>query len=1007
MKSKYRLLLSYIVHLASVFFLLVFSLPSFGASTISESFDHLATGFQLDGAHEKLDCEKCHIGAVFDALPLDCKSCHDEVFALGKTPTHIVTEEPCGICHNTTDFALTARALFDHSLAGSATCQSCHNGISARGKSPTHIHTSDNCAACHINSDWFSINFAHSEVDATTCAKAGCHSSSDKGQNHILTTDRCEACHGANDPWAPVAPGHVDHNEVIGTCISCHDGVTASGKTSAHMPTTDLCDACHETGAAWTPLKGRVDHRQVIGACESCHDHVIAVGVGPNHIPITESCKVCHSVQNWLVENFDHSRIDTTSCETCHDGVIATGKRPNHVPTTEKCDTCHDTTTWLGAKFDHANIGGQACVSCHNNVIASGKSSVHIPTTDKCEACHSYAAPWFPVASDNVDHNEVIGKCIMCHDGTIASGKGPTHIATSDACETCHGNPPALWITPIAPGAVDHTQVIGVCSSCHDGTIAKGMGLSHVPITQECNACHETTQWLGATVDHSGIIDNCISCHDGIKARGKNPATHIVTSLECNECHSTENWLAAVPDHSGFNNNQCADAGCHDGVATRGKSPTHLNTTDVCGACHAVFPSFWTPVASIEVDHFNVIGTCAACHDGIIAIGQSALHISTTPNCEACHQPSPTPWLPLLPSLVDHNEILTVTICTGCHTKGIHPLTTELCANCHLTPPPFTWADFTSIPAVHDDALGVCSNCHGGSNPVATIKTPLHIPTNFECDACHNTFGWLGATFDHGAVIGQVCISCHDGVIASGKETGHINTTDLCDACHEVGPTPWRPVIPSNVDHSQVIGLCSSCHDAVIASGKGANHINSTDLCDACHSAGPIPWRPVAPSNVDHGQVIGLCSSCHDGIIAIGKDVNHVPTQDECDVCHVTTQWLGATVDHTNIIGNCVSCHDSVIASGKTAQHPTTSVVCEQCHVVILWLDRARFIDHSQALGRCDECHGTGIATTGPGNNHNMNCRNYINFDCVQCHNTSSWLNANRSSCTIGGGGMG
>ena len=41
-----------------------------------QSFDHFSTGFELDGAHRNLNCESCHVGAVFSATDPRCVNCH-------------------------------------------------------------------------------------------------------------------------------------------------------------------------------------------------------------------------------------------------------------------------------------------------------------------------------------------------------------------------------------------------------------------------------------------------------------------------------------------------------------------------------------------------------------------------------------------------------------------------------------------------------------------------------------------------------------------------------------------------------------------------------------------------------------------------------------------------------------------------------------------------------------------------------------------------------------------
>src|SRR3981189_1032150 len=47
-----------------------------GAAPITLSFDHLSTGFELDGVHRDLPCEQCHLNAVFKGTPRNCGGCH-------------------------------------------------------------------------------------------------------------------------------------------------------------------------------------------------------------------------------------------------------------------------------------------------------------------------------------------------------------------------------------------------------------------------------------------------------------------------------------------------------------------------------------------------------------------------------------------------------------------------------------------------------------------------------------------------------------------------------------------------------------------------------------------------------------------------------------------------------------------------------------------------------------------------------------------------------------------
>ncbi|MCI0504776.1 MAG: hypothetical protein L0Z73_01560 [Gammaproteobacteria bacterium] len=83
---------------------------------------------------------------------------------------------------------------------------------------------------------------------------------------------------------------------------------------------------------------------------------------------------------------------------------------------------------------------------------------------------------------------------------------------------------------------------------------------------------------------------------------------------------------------------------CHNGVTASGKTPTHINATDVCDACHYVYPAQWAPV--MQVDHNQVLGTCSSCHNGVLASGKNAAHIPTTFDCSVCH--TTTAWLPVI-----------------------------------------------------------------------------------------------------------------------------------------------------------------------------------------------------------------------------------------------------------------------------------------------------------------------------------------------------------------------
>src|SRR5579863_53912 len=82
-------------------------LAAAATAPITVPFDHLTTGFELDGVHRELPCEQCHLNAVFKGTPRDCGTCHINNSQYNATPknlTHIASTNNCAACHNTISF---------------------------------------------------------------------------------------------------------------------------------------------------------------------------------------------------------------------------------------------------------------------------------------------------------------------------------------------------------------------------------------------------------------------------------------------------------------------------------------------------------------------------------------------------------------------------------------------------------------------------------------------------------------------------------------------------------------------------------------------------------------------------------------------------------------------------------------------------------------------------------------------------------------------------------------
>ncbi len=123
-------------------------------SVANTKFDHLTTGFRLEGAHGFADCEACHTDGVFAGTPTECADCHTQasrIQAAWKPPTHLQTGDRCDSCHRPITWVPVAR--FDH-LEVRGTCSSCHNNMIVAGQHPQHMPTTAECDTCHNTRFW-------------------------------------------------------------------------------------------------------------------------------------------------------------------------------------------------------------------------------------------------------------------------------------------------------------------------------------------------------------------------------------------------------------------------------------------------------------------------------------------------------------------------------------------------------------------------------------------------------------------------------------------------------------------------------------------------------------------------------------------------------------------------------------------------------------------------------------------------------------------------------------
>src|SRR5437899_1983150 len=220
------------------------------------------------------------------------------------------------------------------------------------------------------------------------------------------------------------------------------------------------------------------------------------------------------------------------------------------------------------------------------------------------------------------------------------------------------------------------------------------------------------------------------------------------------------------------------------------------------------------------------------------------------------------------------------------------------------------------------------------------------------CEACHFNAVFKGTPRD--------CAPCHGigtTVRATAKPANHILSTQRCDACHT--PIAWKPAV--TFDHTQALGSCSSCHNGVQAQGKGATHIDTNLECDACHST--IGW---AGAVFNHANVTGGCARCHNGVQSTGMPPNHIPTNNApCESCHSTTNF---TTFAGTVMG--LAAHQAVAAAG---------VACMTCHETAPYLGMKPSTATTSADSRPSAALDKNHPTTG---------------DCGQCHDTTTFANS-------------
>ena len=351
-------------------------------------FDHSSVAFRLTGAHEKVECIKCHLkekrngkdfqvfkGVVFES----CESCHRD-FHKGKFG------KECKNCHSTSSFKDINKKEFDHNktnfpLRGAhaeVKCFGCHgNNLNSKPKFAK-------CTDCHKDA-----HFGEFTVNKIIRDCTDCHSLESFKITTFTITDHskikfeltgthqavpCQSCHFQEKfkQW---------HFKNIGlSCIDCHHNVHGTEIKERFMPQND-CTSCHST-ASWEKISFnhdltnfKLEGRHKTVKCKKCHENVTGEDkVEFKFISLKSDCQACH--------------------RDVHCGQFNSEQKGDK----QICENCHGFDNWKPVKFDHErttfSLKGAheklLCSACHKRVSENENLFIQYKLRDfKCASCHS------------------------------------------------------------------------------------------------------------------------------------------------------------------------------------------------------------------------------------------------------------------------------------------------------------------------------------------------------------------------------------------------------------------------------------------------------------------------------------------------------------------------------------------------------------------------------------------------------------------------------------------
>jgi nitrate/TMAO reductase-like tetraheme cytochrome c subunit len=304
------------------------------------------------------------------------------------------------------------------------------------------------------------------------------------------------------------------------------------------------------------------------------------------------------------------------------------------------------------------------------------------------------------------------------------------------------------------------------------------------------------------------------------------------------------------------------------------------------------------------------------------------------------------------------------------------------------------------VAPTNDDCLA----CHGDESARRANGTSIAVAADpfgksvhgqFACVDCHADLAKT-TEWPHPEKLQRVsCATCHDESVKGVQASVHYANGKgaRCVDCHGM-----HDILPASNPASRTYALnlpktCAQCHsqqhleglagrvadsyvDSVHGRGVARAGLVVSANCTSCHGAHDIKPKTDPASHVYRTNIVGTCTTCHEGIAPVYAKSVHAQAQRYgnqaaavCSDCHTshtiqraeTDQWKLAAIDE------CGNCHLDKIGTYRDTFHGqvtalgfTRTASCSDCHGhhdILPASSAASVIAPGNLVTTCGKCH--------------------------------------------------